>query len=288
MESFFLWQLTIEGIAPEGALLHFRREKIPVFHVEKPDKRTLRLCIERKNREKVFTFLRDSCYNVTKMRPFGLWRLASALRRRAGFFLGAVAFALLCAVSDFFVFRIDVTGSGAYYRDKVLALLQENGVRAGCIYRGEKTAEITAQILSFDNVSFCSLEKTGSVLTVEVQTSSSLPPAAAGGLYATEGGVVQSLTVVRGVAQVQEGDEVEKGQLLADGKDGGIVMASARILCHAERFVATQNEETAAAQVILSVQAVGETELLWLSAKPQQDGYFVTAEYILTVRRNMD
>ena len=43
MEGWFSLQLTIEGIAPEGALLRFQRENIPVAHVEKPDKRTLRL-----------------------------------------------------------------------------------------------------------------------------------------------------------------------------------------------------------------------------------------------------
>ncbi len=288
MEGWFSLQLTIEGIAPEGALLRFQRENIPVAHVEKPDKRTLRLCIERKNREKAFTILRDSCYNITAERSFGVRRLASALARRAGFFLGAAAFVLLCALSDLFVLRIDVDGTGAYYRDRVLSVLRENGVRVGCVYRGSRTAEITAQILSFEGVVFCSVEKAGSVLTVEVQTSSGVPPAAAGGLYAAQAGVVQSLTVLRGEAQVQEGDEVKKGQLLVGGKEGGFVMASARILCRFEGFFAAESEETALAQALLFVQAAGETELLSQSAVPQQGGYAVTAEYLLTVRKNMD
>lgn len=288
MEGLFLLQLTIEGIAPEGALLRFKRENIPVSHVEKADKRTLRLCIERKNREKAFTILRDSCYNITGVRLFGFWRLAAALGRRAGFFLGAAAFVLLCALSDVFVFRIDVVGSGDYYRDRVLSLLRENGIDRGCIYREEKTAEITAQILSFDGVSFCSLEKEGSVLTVEVQTSSSLPPAAAGGLYAPVSGAVQSLTVVRGSAQVQEGDAVEKGQLLVGGEEGGLVMASARILCRAEGLFAAESEEAALAQGILSAQSSGDAEILFVVATPQDGGYLVTVEYLLTVRKNMD
>lgn len=290
MSGLFLLRLTVEGIYPEGALARFKRAKIPVSDVRKTDKKRLELCIERKYREKAFTILRDSCYNITEERRFGAWRLFALLRQRVGFFIGAAVFALLCAASDLFVLRIDVVGTGAYYRDRVLALLGDNGVTVGRLYGTEKAAAITAQILAFEDVSFCSLQKEGSVLTVEVQVSSSLTPAADGGLYAPAAGTVYSLTVVRGTAQVAEGDAVEAGQLLVGSAEGErqIVMAGARILCSYEAVSAAATEEEALAEGLLAAEASGEAEIVSRSVSPQAEGFLVEIEYILTVSLNMD
>lgn len=289
MSGLFLLRLTIEGIYPEGALARFRRAGIPVSDVKKRDKKTLELCIERKYREKAFTTLRDSCYNITGTSLFGVWRLFAALRRKIGFFIGAALFILLAALSDLFVLRIDVVGTGAYYRDRVLSVLRENGVRPGGLYRAEKVSAIAAEVLSFDGVSFCSLKKEGSVLTVEVQVDRSLPPAAAGGLYAPADGTVYSLTVLRGEAHAEEGDEVARGSLLVGAAEGqSVVMASARLLCRYESLSSASTAEEAVAEGVLAALSAGEAEIVSQNAEPQADGYLVEIEYLLTVAVNMD
>lgn len=288
MKTSFLVRLEIEGLYPEGALQKLKREGIPLYFVRKTNKKRISVCVERKYRKKVFTILQNSCYNIIKEEYFGLARLFFHCAQKAGFFIGAAAFALFASFSNVFVLRIDVVGTGDYYRPEILSLLEDNGVTRGKPYPDEKTAELTARILGFENVSFCSLKKSGSVLRVEVQTSSSSAPCKGGALSSPATGTLYALTVIRGAAQAAEGDEVKEGQILVGAREREeIVMASARVLCQDSSFVAAKNEEEATASRLLAITAAGETEILEKRAKREEDGFFVEIVYLVTRSLNM-
>ena len=292
ISGLFLVKLKIEGLYPEGVISKLKREEIPLFHVQKRDKKTLELCVERKYRKKVFTILEHSCYNIVKAEPFGLSRAVEWGKNRIGFFIGAILFALLCALSNLFILRIEVVGTGDYYRREVLSVLGENGVGIGRRYSDKNAAEITAQILAFENVSFCSLKKSGSVLRVEVQTSASTPTPQRGALVSPASGTVYSLTVIRGTAQVAEGDTVEKGQLLV-GVNGETqeaqetVMASVQILCTFTAQISEENKEEALASCLLEIEALSSAQVQSARLTPEGDGYLLEITYLVTQSLNM-
>ncbi len=289
MNGLFLLRLKIEGLYPEGVILKLKKAQIPLFNVEKRDKKTLSLCVERKFYKKVFTILQSSCYNIIGVEYFGVARALAWCKKKLGIFIGIAVFSLLCAFSDFFILRIEVVGTGSYYQREVIALLNENGVKIGGAYREEKSAEITAKILALENVSFCSVKKKGSVLKVEVQTSASSSLGARGALVAEAQGTVQSLIIVRGAARVAVGDEVQKGQELvgyAQSEDE-IIMASAQILCRLERQVRADDEKSALHACILEVESVDDAEILTQSVTAQADGFWVEITYLVTQSLNM-
>lgn len=284
----FLTKLQIEGIYPEGAVLKLQREKISLFNVRKTKKKVIELCIERKNLKKVFTILNDSCYNIVKFERFGISRFFACCQRRVGVFIGICLFALLCTLSDLFVLRIEVIGTGNYYRREVLSLLEENGVGVGKRFSDKIVTTVTAQILALDDVGFCSLKKSGSVLWVEVQTTSPSELCQRESLYSPATGTVYDLTVLRGTVQTSEGDAVEKGQLLV-GLDTAqeIVMASVRVLC---TFTANVNEtsaEKAIAYCLLGIESENNGEILTQNVTPTNEGFLVNITYLVTKSVNM-
>lgn len=290
MDARLLVKLKIEGIYPEGAIKKLAREKIPLFEIKKTDKKSLELCIERKYRKKVFTILEDSCYNITKVRYYGLFRALRRCRERAGLFAGCVLFFILCAFSDYPVLRIDVVGTGEYYRREIMQLLDKNGVAVGRPYDGKSASQITAEILALKDVSFCSLKKSGNVLKVEVQTSPSADYCERGvPLLAATDGSVYSLTVLRGAAAVQAGDEVSAGDLLVGCvEEEGFVMASARLSCRYTAFVKADSAEQALAACILEIESSdGRTEISDKSVLPSDGGFAVEIDYLLTQSLNM-
>lgn len=287
-------RLKIEGIYPEGVIKKLTREKIPLFEVKKTDKKSLELCIERKNRKKVFTILEDSCYNITKVRYYGFLSALRRCKERAGLFVGCALFFILCTLSDYPVLRIDVVGTGEYYRREVLQLLSDSGVEEGKPYDGKSASEITAKILALKDVSFCSLKKSGNVLRVEVQTSPSADYCRRGvSLYAAADGRVQTLTVLRGTAAVSTGDEVSAGDLLIScGDENGVVMASAGLACRYEAFVKADDAQEALAACILEIEALNDKDAIGVTitdkrAEDADGGFAVEIDYLLTQSLNM-
>lgn len=286
-EKWTLLRIGIEGIYPEGVISRLKMEKIPLYNVKKTDKNVLELCIERKYKKKVFTILNNSCYNILYVKNYGLSRIPVLCKEKLGVLIGCALFAALCIFSGYPVLKIEVVGAGEYYREKVIGLLAESGVSVGKGYKEEVAPEVTAKILSLDGVSFCSVKKSGNVLTVEVQITPSAELCERGELLQSPAeGVIYSLTVLRGEAKVSVGDEVHAGEVIVS-TENGIVMASVRILCRIEKTVDAESEEKAYAKVLLDVGV--EAELTNHSVMPsaEGEGYSVSVEYIVTESLNM-
>jgi hypothetical protein len=283
-KKWTLVRLGIEGIYPESAIARLKREKIPLYGIKKVQKNVLELCIERKNRKKVFTILNNSCYNIVYAKNYGLSRIPALCREKAGAIVGCALFGVLCALSGYPVLKIEVVGDGAYYREKVISLLAESGIAIGKGYDGKSAPEVTAKILSLDGVTFCSVKKAGSVLTVEVQVSPQATMPESGPLCSPAAGEIYALTVLRGEVQKAVGDGVEEGEIVVSAQ--GVVMASVRVLCKAQAEVMAERADGAYAEALLQIGAA-QAEIQSHTEEKTKDGYTVTIEYILTASINM-
>lgn len=288
MSARLLTRFRVEGLCPEGALKKLSGGNIPLFGIKKTGKTQLEFCIERKYRKKAFTILKDSCYNITETRYYGVLRLMHALRSRAGAAVGCALFLLVCSFSSRPVLRIDVSGTGAYYRREIVDLLGENGVKNGGVYDERKTPLLTAKILALPDVSFCSLKKSGNVLRVEVQVVRPAEFCArTGSLCASTDGKVVSVRVLRGEAKVREETQVTAGDVLVAETDGA-VMASVTLECRYGAFFETESEESAFAAGMLALGEVWErAEIEEKTAVPTDGGFNVEIRYLLAERMNM-
>ena len=164
-----------------------------------------------KDTKKAFAILRGSCYNIKKVRPKGLAKVLAVCKRFIGLAAGIVLFFISVLVFESRILDIRVVGSGAYYQDEVMRILNDNGVKKFSSLPGD-CAPITAQIISLPHVSFCTVGKKGGVVTVTVEVTTDNILHTSEPLLAPATGVIQELVVVRGTPLFQAGDGVQAGE----------------------------------------------------------------------------
>lgn len=276
--------LYLEGIGSFYAVNRLNREGIPVYTVKKCEKSGILILIARKDVKKVFAILQSSCYNVKKVSPAGLARIARVCKLRAGLLLGACVFLAAVPLVQERVLRIDVVGSGAYYGEEVRALLESNGISLyGKFPRSSSLAQ--AEILSLADVTFCAISHVGGIVTVEVETGKNENTLPKQPLVAPVAGRVGRLTVMRGKALVEEGQSVEAGQILVDCKAEGrefVVVAQAEILTDVVCEYAAKTQEEA-----LLKARFEHGEWIAVEARLTQNGWHVEGTVRTVARMNM-
>ncbi len=171
-------RLLIEGMMPYRALNRLRREGICLKNAKKCKKNQIVCVVDEKEVEKVFAIYPNMCYNddrcityrVCLLPPHGWRKWWILCKKRVGLWLGGLLFILLTAWSNGYVLKIDVIGD-AGYEAAVTELLSKNGVSCFRHYDENRTDVMTAEILRLKGVSFCSIQKIGCTLVVEVRTS---------------------------------------------------------------------------------------------------------------------
>ncbi len=289
-----LEKIIIEGIMPERALSKLQREGICVYHAKKLKKNQILLSVNKKDTEKVFAIYPNVCYNISVYSPYTAKRagsegLLAALdwsRKRLGVFIGAILFLSATLVCNRFVFKIDVTGTDSYHRE-VLCALEESGIRKFSIYPRGKEQEVAAKILSFDDVSYCSVEKSGMTVRVELRLSAfSKPDPQTGDMTAKHSGTILQAAVLRGTFLKNVGDSVEAGEplvgayLTSETGEQTPVTAIARVTlsCVYDEIVVAETAEEAFASAYLAIDG----EIAEKSCEEAEGGFRVRLVYTVT------
>lgn len=261
--------LLIEGMMPERALLRLKRAGIAVYDAKKCEKNQILFYVNRKDSEKVFAIYPNVCYNnsinsaysVKKLEAVGIWKYIEWAKRRVGLLLGGLLCMLLVLLSEPLVFGIEFAGTNIYAREAEMAL-KEVGITPFAPYVKGKEDLVCAKLLTIDDVEFCSVQKIGHRVVVEIRTSP-FPTLElkTGVMQAQRGGTIVAITVLRGSPLKKIGDTIQAGEPLVgdwfEGVDGGQVrveiIARVRIACTWEGNVEATSEEEAFAKAYLEL-----------------------------------
>ena len=170
-------RVMIEGMMPYRALNRLRREGIFVENVKICQKNAIVFTVEAKDIVKIFAIYPNICYNgvgktsftVRVLPPTGIEKAVETVKKRTGLLLGGLLFLALTAVSNLFVLRIEIVGETAY-ECAAVEILNKHGIRAFEKFPDGKSDLATAEILRLDGVGFCSIQKVGSTVLVEIRT----------------------------------------------------------------------------------------------------------------------
>lgn len=143
-------------------------------------------------------------------------------RRRKTFLLGAAVFIVLFYIMTSFVWSIEVIGNEKIETDIILKSLTQQGVKPGVFKYKINPEEIANTIiLDIDGLSYVNVLLKGTKIKVEVAEGVKRPPIIPLNepcdIVAKKDGVIKSIVVKAGQAQVKEGETVRKGQLLVSG-----------------------------------------------------------------------
>lgn len=246
-----LTEISIVSTA-ETALRKLKKEKIAVYGCKKQGAYFI-FCVKDKDMEKVFAIFDKPCYNISVVKDSVKRRFLSFAKLRAGLFVGAAAFVALAVFANTFVLKIEVSGSGSYLESDVRQIIYDEGAKVFRPFSSLNKAVATGRILALPQVTFCNIQRCGSVLIIDVQVddehfgSVEMQP-----LVSDVNGVVRNIVAVCGTAAVAVGDSVKKGDTLIyahmlSGEENINCLAAgyAEIECSrtAEYFAEEDNEE---------------------------------------------
>ena len=287
--------------APVQALNKLSRANIPVFNCNKQGAR-FTFSISDNNIKKVFAIFEHPCYNVI-IKQYSLKRrlIKSALSRPV-LILGTLAFIAAAVLSNCFICKITVTGSGSYLKTEVAAIARSLGVNTYTFYKGIDEQLFCARVMALPQVTFCSVHKSGSVLYINVQTASeSAQSATYTPLYADKSGVVNSVTAICGTPLVSAGDSVTKGDMLigayyltGEARTQCLAVGFASLMCSGtvSVFASEDNEQNQADALSAALLYAGDEQIISrnLTAQTVADGviYKVDFTYIHILSINID
>ena len=198
----------------ETALKKLSKVNIAVYKLKKRSSNVY-FSVEEEYKQKVFAIFSHPCYNITVKQKSAKSRFLSFLGRRFGLAVGAATFLAACILSNSLVLKVKVVGNGSYLSPHVLTVATDCGVRCGTFCSGLDKPLLTSRILALPSVTFCSVQRKGSYLIIDVRTdeehsyvtnSQSLVSKAEGEVY--------RIVVLSGTAERKVGESVQAGDTL--------------------------------------------------------------------------
>ncbi len=291
-------RLQIEGIMPERALLRLKRAGIPLYNLQKPHENRILFRVKRKDIQKVFAIYPNMCYNKDSYHPYiltkkggvGAAKWLDFCKNRVGFCLGILLFAGVTLFSDGLVFGVEIVGDTVYRRE-VEKTLKEGGVTPFTPYPKGKEDILTATLLALPDVEFCSVQKIGHWVRVEIRRAPFRgKPLVKESMTAARTGVIEQMSVLKGTPLKGVGESVEVGELLVgnwwDKEDGERVtvepMARVKIACTYEGLFVGSNAEEGFARAYLELGLEEGCEITQRSVTERDEGVWVQITYTVT------
>ena len=287
--------------APRTALAKLSRGHVPVYDCEQ-NGAFFTFNVRDKYVKKVFAIFAHPCYNVTVKRKSTIAQVRQLAAKRAFLFVGAALFVACACLSDSFILKIEVTGSGAYLKQSVLGIVRESWLGEGTVYRGADKVSIISQVLALPNVTFCSVQKSGSVLYIDVECEEeSARRADYSPLVADRAGVVRAVVAICGTPAVSAGASVAAGDVLIAAYSAVnsvevpcLAVGYARLECTAQisSFADKESGQNLNAALASALLYAGEGEIISQTYTVQtvSEGviYTVNFTYTHTVSINFD
>ena len=283
----------------ENALKKLSKAKIAVFKLKKQGANVY-FYVEQEYEQKVFAIFSHPCYNIRIRRKSAKARLKGFLAIRFGLVVGAALFIAACVLSNALVLKIKVVGNGSYLSPRVLAAASDCGVKIGTPCLNMDKPLLTSRILSLPEVTFCSVQRRGSYLVIEVHTDEEHSPTVnCTALKSNCEGEVRRVVVLSGTAEVGEGQKVAAGDILIGAyrvtesgeRQDALAVGYVEIIRRAAVTVFFESESEQNAAAALAATALYGDEVLEKSFKvnPCDGGfnYDVSFTYVTTLSINM-
>lgn len=298
-----MWKLTdISRVTiistAETALKKLKNANVGVYNCKKDGARFI-FSIKDKDLKKVFAIFSKPCYNISVTGSRRKNLLSRAITR-IGLIAGAIAFVVIAAISNTFIFRIEVSGSGSYLYADVKNIIYEQGFSEFKTYRSLDVAQAEGKILALPQVTFCNIEKHGSVLKIDVQVDEELNETASRKPLVSDcDGVVKNIVAICGTAAVSVNSSVRQGDaliyaytLVGEQRTDCIAVGFAEIECRGGYEYSAPAESDAAQKAAYSKANLYAENIVSRShtVQPSDDGvtYLIEFTYLQKLSINME
>lgn len=214
---------TVEGLNLERLLRRAGEEGIQLLEVRRVKGRRLSGRVMEEDAPRLTALAEQGGWRIEIGRPLGLGHFAERLRRRwPTVLLCALAMAALITATQV-MWRVEIEDGGVYLAD-IRQFLDEQGIHAPAWKQTVDLAALRDALeWRYPRVAWFECGWRGMTLRVSVLTGvadgTPLTHAGAGDVVASRDGVVVSVVIKAGTAQVKAGDVVRAGQVLIRGEE---------------------------------------------------------------------
>ncbi len=194
------------------------RKGVSVYFFDKTSSSSAKICIDFKQRNKLFAICNNMSYNITKVYYKGLLSPFKTAIDNIGFVLGAILFTIICVFMQDFIFSVEVVGTGSCFASQTIEVAKEAGAEPFNRFSSLNFDAISNAILKQNKMlSFVSLKQTGNRLVIEAQLNNSYMNTLTNSgedVLSECDGVIEEIVVLRGTKLKNVGDSVTKGEVL--------------------------------------------------------------------------
>ena len=291
LEKLYFQRLKATGLNLDRLIGRLHNSGITLFDIKKGKKHVL-FSVKGDDYKKVFAISKELCYNVVNLGKYGKLYPVYKLFQSFGVIVGALIFVAVAVVCSDVCFAVDFYGNGNVYAREVREYLNENGVKPYKKFSDFNLETLEDRLLADnDRFSFVSCEKVGCRLKIKLVLKDGNNGICSGNitaLYSDVDGVVESVVVYRGTAQVGVGSEIKKGDLLVDGyaliRDEKVptnVLAVVTVRERIEKAVLLSGENMDEIAVLIASQELKDREILSAETvcERRENGYEYTVKF---------
>ncbi|GHU65192.1 hypothetical protein FACS1894184_00520 [Clostridia bacterium] len=216
-------RFTVEGLSLERLLNQCIGMGIILSDVQRPRVRVISATVSSGQFKFIRNLAKKHDWKLTVRKVTGLPRLREFAWRRAALIAGALVFLTVAWYLCNCIWSIQINGAGPYLGE-VRQVLLENEITPGRFNMNVDVEELRTLLASrLSGLAWVSVSIDGVRLKVYcvqgVPRAESDLSTAQKDIYASRDGVIESVRVAAGTAQVKQGDAVRKGQLLIKGEE---------------------------------------------------------------------
>lgn len=237
--NFFLGSVYVEvqGSYVERFLNLCSKNGVGFWDMSRPAPDIIRIRVTVPNYRKLRAYAKKAMCHMHILSKSGLPFFTVKFKKRIALIVGLTVFLTIAWVLTSFIWVIDIRGYDQVDVSKLQELLRANGVYIGAYGPSVHIDELKNDILlNMPELSYVGVNLSGSHAEVQVRERA-LPPEMEASdepvnIVAKRGGIITSVVVQSGTPEVQKGDTVTEGQLLASpymtGRSGTTVVTRAK------------------------------------------------------------
>ncbi|HOB82301.1 MAG TPA: sporulation protein YqfD [Peptococcaceae bacterium] len=214
-------EVALQGSQPERIINMALSRGITIWDIRQEKPHQYRLKVSVGGYKAFRSLIRRSSCRVKLLQKKGIPFYLMKAKRRKVLVFGTFFFCLSLYFFSSFVWVVEVTGNKLVPAELILTKSQELGLKRGVPQKAVDCNELAESLLlEIPELSWVGIRGQGTKMIIEV-AEKTFPPAddekKPADLVARVDGVIEEILVMKGTPLVQEGDPVEKGQLLIAG-----------------------------------------------------------------------
>jgi similar to stage IV sporulation protein len=214
-------EISLWGINPERVLNMALSRGISIWDIRLQEEKHYQLKVSLGGYKALRLLVRRSSCKVKIIRKKGLPFFLMWAKRRKVLVFGTFFFCLVLYILSSFVWFVEVSGNEQVSTSVILKKAQDYGLKRGVPKASFQKNRLAEKLLwEIEELAWVGIHVQGTRIMIEVAEKTLLPSDeenSSADLIARIEGEIEELLVFKGIPQVQEGDQVKKGQVLILG-----------------------------------------------------------------------